>query len=287
MVKSIADFFANLFSVFATQVVLGFGLLLALGVVLFFLQRYTQQLLSRSLGWKAVVYTTGWLGTPIHELSHWLVGHACRIDIIELKLFEPDPKSGVLGYVRYRVPRWRLKELHKVVGTFLMGMAPLFGGSLVLLGLLWLIAPDPEPVFNQGAAFAQLSISSPPAEIAKSFIGLLRAVYLSVFAAGPASWRPWLFLYLAMCIGNHIAPSRADLEGGVAGFATLCGIVLVVDAVALLAQAHPENAASFLAQASGPLSALLLLALVINCGNLALAFLITTVVDKVRRRRRA
>jgi hypothetical protein len=287
MINALADFFGDLLSVFARQLVLGFGLLVIIGVVLFFVQRTLQQGMARRLGWKAVVYYTGWLGVPVHEVSHWLVGKLFGIRITKLVLFEPDPESGVLGYVRYVPPPLEVRYTHKLIGTFLMGMAPLVGGSLVLLGGLLLVAPH-ETLFAEAEHFAKLSAGSGLYDVFWGFAGLIHAVWLGVFHYGFFDPRPWIFIYLALGVGAHLAPSRADLKGSVTGFLILLGILLFADAVALLVihlghfSADPAHVVQVFNRVTGPLSALLVLALAINIGNLILVHTVFRAVARVR-----
>ncbi|MBX3467933.1 MAG: hypothetical protein KF878_13730 [Planctomycetes bacterium] len=271
MVHNLADFLTALTSAFCRQLVLGFGLLALVGLLLSLTQRWIFLFLFRAIGLKGVVTWTGWLGTPLHELSHYLVGKLFLIEITRIKLWEPDPDDGVLGFVRYRIPRLRPSELHKVIGTFLMGVAPLFGGALFLLAALHLTSRDPAPLLLEARRFATLAEAAPLPEVARGFGDLIRGVYLTIFSDGPLSWRPWVFLYLAMCVGAHLAPSRADLRGGFAGFLVLLVLALFANAVALLLRFQPANAAETLARVTGPLTVMLLLALVLNCGNLLLA----------------
>ena len=79
------------------QVFLGLGPLLALGVALFAVQRWSQRFWTQALGWRGVVYATGWLGTPVHELSHWLVGRLFGVKILEVRPFKPDERTRVLA----------------------------------------------------------------------------------------------------------------------------------------------------------------------------------------------
>lgn len=275
MLQRLADFFTDLISVFSRQLFLGFGLLIFTSVALFLLQRVLQQGMAKRMGWRSVVYYTGWIGTPVHEASHWLAGKLFGIKIVEVKLFEPDPKSGVLGYVRYVVPPLEFRHLHRVIGTFLMGIAPLFGGSLVLLLALWLLG-DVSILLREADHFAHLTAGSGLGKVFWGFLGLIHAVWLSVFHHGVFDLRPWIFVYLALGIGAHLAPSKADIDGGLVGFLILLGILLFADAVALLVihlgqiQADPADVAWVFARVSGPLSALLVLALAVNCLNLTL-----------------
>lgn len=275
MVQNVAEFLTALSSAFCRQVVLGFGLLAVVGALLSLTQRWIFLFLYRAVGLKGVVTWTGWLGTPLHELSHVVVGKLFLVEITRVKLWEADPTDGVLGYVRYRVPRLRPAELHKVVGTFLMGVAPLFGGALFLLAALHLTSRDAAPLLVEARRFAVLAETAPPDALGRGFVALVKAVYLTIFADGALSWRPWLFLYVAMCVGAHLAPSRADLQGGLGGLVVLLVLALFANSIALLVGAHPANAANVLARLTGPLTVMLLLALVLNCGNLALAALLS------------
>jgi hypothetical protein len=284
MGQNLADFFGALTGAFCRQVILGFGLLALLGLLLALSQRWIFLALYRAIGLRGVVLWTGWLGTPLHELSHYVVGKVFFIEITKLKLWEPDPDDGVLGYVRYRVPQMRPAELHKVVGTFLMGIAPLFGGALFLLASLQLLSSDTSRLFSEAQRFSVLVESRPPDAVALGFVQLVKAVYSTIFASGALSWRPWAFLYVAMCVGAHLAPSRADLQGGFGGLLVLLVLALFANAVALLLGAQPANAAEALARLTGPLTVMLLLALVLNCGNLALAFLLSWIVPRVTGR---
>lgn len=285
VLSSVASFLIDLFSMLVRQLVLGLGLLAGLGLLLFVVQRWTQTLLVRAIGWRGLVCWTGWLGTPVHEMSHVVVGFAFRVKIVEVRLFQPDPRTGVLGYVRYQVPRLHWSELHRVIGTFLMGIAPLFGGALVLLAAFRLLIPGAAAALEEAERCAGLLVTAPPSEVWRGLVDLVRSVYGAVFAGGAASPRPWLFLYVALAVGNHLAPSRADLEGGMPGLLVLGGLAIAANAVALLVRVHvpavdPLLAVGWLARATGPLAVLLLLALTLNCGNLALASVLALIMPR-------
>lgn len=292
MLQSLANFVSELFSILGRQLVIGLGLPVLLGVTLFFLQRYLQQTMARLVGWKAVVYYTGWIGTPIHEASHYVVGRLFGITIDEVKFFEPDLESGVLGYVRYRVPRFELKNTHRIIGTCMMGLAPLLGGGLVLAGGLLLIAPH-EPLLKAADQFAHLSMGSGPADVVSGFFGLIAAVWNGIFHYGWLDPRPWLFIYLALGVGAHLAPSKKDLEGAWPGALVFLGLLLTFDAVGLLVAhlAQVEVPVGKVARAintvTGPLAALLVLALAINLGNLVIVNVVARTVRRFRKGRKS
>lgn len=284
MAHGLAEFLSALGSALIRQLVLGFGLIAVLGVILFLLQKWTFQLLSRALGFKGVILWTGWLGTPLHELSHYLVGKLSGIEILEVKLWDPDPQAGVLGYVRYVVPRKDLRHLRPLIGTFFMGVAPLFAGALALLLLLQVLAPRPELAWGEAARFAQVVEHGSARTIGQGLLDLIRQTQAALFWGGAADWRPWVFLYLALAIGSHLAPSRADMEGGLFGLVVVLGLVALADAALLILGYDPGRGAERLARLTGPISVLLLLTTVLCAGNLALALLLSWVAPLWRRR---
>ncbi len=269
------------------QVALGLGPVLVLGALLYAVQWATHRMLGRAIGFRGIVFWTGWLGTPVHELSHYVVGKACGLDITEVKPFAPDPDTGVLGYVKYRRPPLRLTSLHKVIGTFAMGIAPLLGGSLALWGA-WTLLVQPaagDEYAHAVRAFAALVARGDVAGVPNGFARLSYSLHDAVFAAGAAHWQPWVFLYVALAVGAHLAPSTADLRGGALGAAALAVLAYVANVVALALGAAPADAAGALARGSASIVALLVLALVLNVFNLAGAAALAFVVTRLRRPR--
>ena len=84
---------------FWRQVVLGTGTLFVLGALLYLVQHGTHRYLSRLIGFRGIAWTTGWLGTPVHEFSHALVGKLFGLTITEVKPFAPDKLIQALRMV--------------------------------------------------------------------------------------------------------------------------------------------------------------------------------------------
>jgi hypothetical protein len=276
------EFLQALFSAWGRQVLALLLLPGLVGMALHYEERLTQQHLRRAIGSKGLVWWTGWLGTPVHELSHCLVGMLFGHKITEVKLWDPHPHDGVLGYVKYHLPSEDNRVLYYVarIGQFFSGIAPLFGGSLVLLLALKVLSPRPELVLDEAQRFATALEQRSWGDVGSGFTTLVQGIYGSLFAEGAASFRPWVFLYVALAVGAHLAPSPADMKGGAAGFGMILGIALVIDAVAVAAGAHPERAVGALGHVAGAASALLLVALVLNLGNLAFAFVVGTIAGR-------
>ena len=137
------------------------------------------------------------------RLSHAIVCKIFRHRIDEIALFEPDLKSGRLGFVRHS---WNTGNWFEEVGNFFIGMAPLVGGSLALAGLLWFFFPDAahDMISNSGKADTMF------ASISSLFKELLSPRQM-------LSWKFWLFTYLVLCVASHMAPSLSDYEGASRG----------------------------------------------------------------------
>lgn len=192
-----------------------FGPVVVFAVAIHFLQRATQKRLAERFGWKSVMWT-GWLGTPIHELSHVIMCVVFRHRIDAVSLFEPDPDSGRLGYVRHS---WRAGNWYEELGNVFIGIAPLIGGSAALLVLLGIFYPDTfsSTVEEPSGSASLASASSSPAVI---FAAVSSVCTHLLQLQNLTTIKFWVFVYLVLCIGSHMAPSRSDYLG------TGCGAML-------------------------------------------------------------
>lgn len=222
------------------------------------LERFTQHRLAARFGWKSILWT-GWLGTPIHELSHVAMCLVFRHRIDDVALFEPDLESGRLGYVRHSFTKSNWFER---VGNVFIGLAPLAGGALALAALLMMFYPDaveiaiaqqkaemnqqtlpPQPVDSFPTPYSDNNTinnvnpnRSMSASVTKFFAATekaTRSLFQQIFRPeNLPTKRFWCFLYLTLCVSSHMAPSRSDYAGARHGAllfaAILGGAVLLV-----------------------------------------------------------
>lgn len=224
----------------------------------------TARLVSR-FGWRGVLLT-GWLGVPVHELSHaaacLLFGH--RIE--RVRLFAPDRRTGRLGDVRHA---WDRRSLYQQVGRFFIGVAPLAGGGLALWLLTWAFGSSGSTPLPASQA---VDLSSLPGATMDRISALLH----DLSQPGRLSdLLTWLYLYLCLCVGAHMAPSGTDLKGGWPGFWLLLGFILAANLIATWSGAAAGAGETLAAAAVAPLLALLSLALALGLLSLALVFLAT------------
>jgi len=250
------------------DLVLQVFLLVALPALVFislvhFLELIVQRRLARRFGWKSVLWT-GWLGTPIHELSHAIMCVVFRHRIDEMALFEPDFETGRLGYVRhsYEKGRW-FPEL----GNVFIAIAPLIGGTLCLLLCL--------RIFYPGAITESIDVANRHTDLLAQALAIASTLMTTVFADGFLNWKAWLFLYFVLSIGSHMAPSLSDYQGAtravIVSSLLLSGVLF---AIGFLVD-DPGRIALLLGPVTAPLMMVLILVAVI-CLIVATVILILT-----------
>ena len=238
-------------------------------VVLHQLNVITTRVLGSAFGSGAVIWFTGWLGTPIHELSHAAACALFRHRIQEIVLFRPDPESGVVGYVRHS---WSPRNPWAVLGRGFVGIAPLFGGAAVLALVLFLLAPRDlvDGLFRLELAADTSAFAAQLAAWVDRVQQGARALVDPRHLTRPASW---LLAYLALCVGTHLAPSGADLRGAWPSLGALVALLAAAD-LALVLALGPAGTRWILAAASltVPVVAVLALASLLVGAALAVVF---------------
>lgn len=231
------------------------------------IERFIQIRLAERFGWKSVLIT-GWLGTPIHELSHAFFCLVFRHRIDEIQLFEPDLKSGRLGYVHHS---YHKNNQFQRVGNVFIGMAPLIGGAIALIGLLLIFYPNAAM-----QAIEALREQSENQSIWQATANSTWGVLVEIFqVSNLATARFWVFSYLILCVGNHMAPSRSDYEGAARGGVLLSVFVFVVVFLISLFSNNSESLLPSALEILTPVFAVLILAVILCSIGAALTFLIT------------
>lgn len=256
------------------QLVAVLGPLAACAVVLHQLQRVTAARLTTSFGPRAML-GTGWLGVPIHELSHVVACALFMHEIEEVRLFSPSAEDGTLGLVRHRAPAgnpWA------EIGRFFIGVAPLIGGSLALWAVARLLLPSAAL-----DALGRFDVASGSGSVA--FSGLRQGAAAAASILDPAHLRApafWLFLYLATCVGVHLAPSRHDLRGAARGALAVVALLFVANVLARALGVLDPDVVTHVAAFTTPFVALLVLAAFLSAMVLALVLIVTLAHDRMR-----
>ncbi len=165
------------------------------------------------------------IGTPIHELSHYLACLLFRHKVTKVVLFSPKmwKATGTLGVVQHC---YNTKSLYQRAGNFLIGTAPLFGGAGVSFLILRYLG-------------LQMHFSS--TNILTSLTDLLQAC-LGVFnSANMHNPFFWILLFVLVNIFLHVSLSTADLRNASTGVFFFVLLVLLVSGLLFLVGIHPER----------------------------------------------
>ena len=246
----------------------------AFAIVIHWFEYLTQRRLAERFGWKSVLWT-GWLGTPIHELSHAFMCRVFQHRIDEMALFEPDRDSGRLGYVKHS---FKKGNWFQELGNFFIGLAPLIGGSIALALLLW--------VFYRDAASSAIASANGDSsgDLMVQMWSVVSALCSNILTIENfATLRFWTFIYLVLCVGSHMAPSWSDYQGASRGV-ILFGAILIVGVFLLaLAGTDSQKMIDGMIGIMGPLFAVLGLTVVL-CGIAAgVVFLLTALIPRTYR----
>ncbi|MGH7144161.1 MAG: hypothetical protein ACREJ2_08465 [Planctomycetota bacterium] len=266
-------FVVNSIDAFFLLTVFGLGLPALCALALHHIEQGLFGVLSRRFGVKAVVYLTGWLGTPVHELSHAALCPIFGHTINEFQPFKPDFETGTLGYVKHTPGPGIWSRL----GGFFIGIAPLLGGSLALCLLTWLCT-GVNLLAMTPALSAQANMASP----GETIYGFFRIALHTLGALTHMRyWFLWpVFVYGSLCIGAHMAPSGADLKNGLSGLVLLLVLFGLVSLTVGGLEALDVRVVTIgqlfyiLNLAVAPVVLLLMLSIVLNGANLMLMWLL-------------
>ncbi len=262
-----------------------FGLLLLLGLLLYLLARSSRNLFAKTLGPRAELYFSAWIGTPVHELGHAFFCVIFRHRITRVRLFTPNARDGSLGSVEHSYNR---KNLYQRAGSFFIGAGPVIFGALVILALLHLLLPNGQLVAGQlhtdAAILKQdgLGIWQYTGAIVSGFANVVALLFTST---NLASWQFWIFLYLVMAVASHMELSPPDIRQMLNGLWVIVVLVFLVSLVYAIFFPDVRNFLYAGVPVFNALNQLLFLALMFSFINFLLIFIILAVPSLVRNRR--
>ena len=208
----------EIFIAFLTQLLFTVGIIVLFGLLIASLNRMFYRNLS-GFG-LAPYYVTGFIGTPIHELSHALFCVIFGHKVEEIKLFQISG-DGTLGYVNHS---YNPKNIYHKIGNFFIGVAPIIGVALVfyLLTIWMLPAMASEMVDRISLMDVELGLG----DILANAFGTV-----VVFFSYAGNWQWWLFVILGMFLALHMTLSTADIKGAGSGILTYILVLLVINII--------------------------------------------------------
>lgn len=213
---------------FFYQIIFTVGIIVVLGLLIVLCRKAFCKIVGDN-GSK-ILLITGIIGTPIHELSHALMCLIFGHKITEIKLYQPNSDDGTLGYVKHT---FNPKNLYHQIGNFFIGIAPIFGGSGIILLLMYLLVPSVYKEVTTELQFISL-LSTDFLDIStySGYLDLFFEVIKDIFDfTNFANIFWWIFIILALMISNHMELSSADIKGGLKGFLFIAILLLIVDII--------------------------------------------------------
>ncbi len=231
----ILDFLASVALATMSQLVWLLGFIFVFGLLLYFLSRFTRITYVKSAGVKLDIIFTGWIGTPVHEMGHAIFCVLFRHRIVAMKLYNPDPADGALGYVSHTFDE---RSRYQKIGNFFIGIGPILFGSLVLYALLYFLLPHLSLLVlqaqQQGTHMAHDMRGGSWLSAWQVAYSSAAGIFKGVFSAENfSSWRFWLFLYLSFCIASHMTLSPPDIKGAKNGLITVVVTLLICNLIIL------------------------------------------------------
>ena len=209
-----------------------FGVYMAFGLLMGRIEALNTYFIWRTLG-KVGIILTGFIGTVVHEFSHFLMCLVFRHQVVEVAWFRPiqGMQDGVLGYVQHS---YDPNSWYQQMGNFFIGIAPILVGPIIILLLLKIFLPQTARTYTTtiSSNMQQMNHTFSLGYILKLMwqqtIGLFKGLFTKKNMKRPVFW---VFLFMVYSISTHMSLSLADLKGAAIGLVVLLGIVMALSAV--------------------------------------------------------
>ena len=266
MIKDVFYFLFIIVSKTVIDLIRLFGNVIIFGFLLYFISYTTRRLFAKTLGSKAELYITGWIGTPIHEISHALFCILFRHRIDDIKLF--NTKSDTIGYVLHS---YDSRSWYQQLGNFFIGIAPIIVGSFIVY-LLFIVLQPINEFFNVFNSIYYISKN-----IINNIIAHSSLKQLSF----------WIFLYLSISIASHMELSPADISHAWKGVIVLFACILITNTFLILIKilfniGIPKNVLIFINNCIDAYTLLLIFSFIISMFNMLISYIILTPINYIR-----
>lgn len=262
----------EILSNFIIQLLFTVGVIVVFGLIIALCRRAFCHIVGENS--TKIIIATGAIGTPIHELSHALMCIIFGHKIVEMKLYQPNSEDGTLGYVSHT---YNPRNLYHQVGNFFIGIAPIIGGSAILLLLMTLLTPGVGESVMTDLEFASLiSVDLLDASTYEYFFDIFWSIISEIFWFGNLTdWKWWIFIILAIMIAMHMEVSTADIKGGAGGFAFIAVLLLIADIIIGLIDTETlDTVTGAMMSVSAPIAGFLAISAVFSGIMILLALLI-------------
>ena len=269
-----------------------FGNIIIFGFILYLLSSMTRRIFAKTLGAKTELYITGWIGTPIHELSHALFCIIFNHKINDIKLF--TTKSDTIGYVLHS---YDSRSWYQQIGNFFIGVGPIIMGTLIVYFLFLLLAPElKENIFsvkidyNKSAGILNMiysGISNIFISILNIFSNIIKNILVSQSYKNIGFW---IFIYLSISIASHMELSPADISHAWKGMLVIFAVSLIFNTLIFIIKIIfnleiPEYILLFIDKTLNIYSSLLIFSCIISLFNFLISYVILIPINFIKNRK--
>ena len=269
-----------------------FGNIIIFGFILYLLSSMTRRIFAKTLGAKTELYITGWIGTPIHELSHALFCIIFNHKISDIKLF--TTKSDTIGYVLHS---YDSRSWYQQIGNFFIGVGPIIMGTLIVYFLFLLLAPElKENIFSVKIDYDKSAgilniIYSGISNIFTSILNIFSNIIKNIMVS--QSYKNigfWIFIYLSISIASHMELSPADISHALKGMLVIFAVSLIFNTLLFIIKIIfnleiPEYILLFVDKTLNIYSSLLIFSCIISLFNFLISYVILTPINFIKNRK--
>ena len=269
-----------------------FGNIIIFGFILYLLSSMTRRIFAKTLGAKTELYITGWIGTPIHELSHALFCIIFNHKISDIKLF--TTKSDTIGYVLHS---YDSRSWYQQIGNFFIGVGPIIMGTLIVYFLFLLLAPElKENIFSVKIDYDKSAgilniIYSGISNIFTSILNIFSNIIKNILVS--QSYKNigfWIFIYLSISIASHMELSPADISHAWKGMLVIFAVSLIFNTLIFIIKIIfnleiPEYILLFIDKTLNIYSSLLIFSCIISLFNFLISYVILTPINFIKNRK--
>ena len=269
-----------------------FGNIIIFGFILYLLSSMTRRIFAKTLGAKTELYITGWIGTPIHELSHALFCIIFNHKISDIKLF--TTKSDTIGYVLHS---YDSRSWYQQIGNFFIGVGPIIMGTLIVYFLFLLLAPElKENIFSVKIDYDKSAgilnmIYSGISNIFISILNIFSNIIKNIMVS--QSYKNigfWIFIYLSISIASHMELSPADISHAWKGMLVIFAVSLIFNTLLFIIKIIfnleiPEYILLFIDKTLNIYSLLLIFSCIISLFNFLISYIILTPINFIKNRK--
>ena len=176
-----------------------------------------------------IVKITGYIGTPVHELSHALMCLIFGHKIKKIRMFGGGKDKKTLGYVEHTYYR---KNMYHQLGNFFIGVSPVLAGGAVILLLVRLLIPHVYVSLQTEAAQLGELFFSGAGRTGIAVLDGLVSMLGTVFSFNNfLRWQWWICILLSFSVAIHMEVSRSDIVSGLRGLCVIAVALLVTDGI--------------------------------------------------------